>query len=74
MGHRRFLNQTDRDLPRQTSAEALPSSGFMVCPLAVQQWAGPALAWQGVYARALEEARAVVRPSILQRFAASLDN
>ena len=56
------------------SAPAPSASGFVLCPLAVQPgMAAQVLAWQQVYQFALEQARAVLRPSPLERFAASLN-
>jgi hypothetical protein len=51
------------------------TNGFMVCPVAVQQLMGIGASWQQrTYELALEEARKVVRPSILERFAADTTN
>ncbi len=44
-------------------------SGFMACPLVLQAAGGPGAAWQQqVYQWAFEQARAVVRPSLLERW------
>jgi hypothetical protein len=76
MSHHRFA-----DLLNPTSSIAtaereprLSASGFMVCPMAVQQWmCGREVQWQ-IYQLALEQALALNRPSILDRFQAALLN
>ena len=61
--------------PVPGAAAPVPSmSGFVVCPLAVLPgMAGQTLAWQQVHQFAQEQARAVLRPSPVERFAASLN-
>ena len=55
-------------------ASRLPATGFMACPLALQQWlGGQQVQWQ-VYQLALEQALALARPSILNRLQANLSN
>lgn len=58
---------------RQPALALASGSAFMACPVAVQQWVGGA-PWHNVYAMAFAEARAVVRPSILDRLNANLLN
>jgi hypothetical protein len=75
MSHNR-LSFAPLDLePAAAPAAVLSSSGFMVCPLF-----GPASGlvpppyWQDVYRLAFEQARAVARPSWLERcYAVSLN-
>ena len=74
MSPHRFRGLLDnRPLPSPSSA--IPSvSGFMVCPLAAPQgMMGQLLMWQQAYQLAFEQARAVLRPSPLDCFAASLN-
>jgi hypothetical protein len=66
MSQHRFLDLVQPE--PAVSAVAAPelASGFVACPVVLQ---GPALAWQQqVYQWALEQARAVVRPSRLERW------
>ena len=74
MSHHRLRGLLD-DRPIPTPSSAIPSvSGFMVCPLAAPQgMMGQMQMWQQVYQLALEQARAVLRPSPLDRFTASLN-
>jgi len=76
MAHHRFA-----DLLNPTSSVAtaepevrLPAKGFMVCPLAVQQWLGGQEVQWHIYQQALEQALALARPSILDRMNAALAN
>ena len=63
----------DRPIPSPSSAIS-SVSGFMACPLAVPQgMMGQMLMWQQAYQLAFEQARAVLRPSPLDRFTASLN-
>jgi hypothetical protein len=73
MARHRFLEQLQPAGPEMINQ---PSPvGFMACPAALQQWMSGAAPWQErVYALAMAEARAVVRPSILDRLAANLQN
>ena len=74
MSRHRFRGLLDeRSIPSPSSA--IPSmSGFMACPLAVPQGTmGQMLMWQQAYQLAFEQARAVLRPSPLDRFTASLN-
>jgi hypothetical protein len=56
------------------ASSGLPVSGeagaFMVCPVAITPSGGAPALWQQVYQLALEQARAVVRPSRWERFTA----
>jgi len=74
MSHHRLRGLLD-NRPIPTPSSAIPSvNGFMACPLAVPQgMMGQMLLWQQVYQLAFEQARAVLRPSPLDRFAASLN-
>jgi hypothetical protein len=73
MAHHRFRNLLD-DRPALGPSSAIPSvSGFMACPLAVPQGMGQFLMWQQAYQLAYEQARAVLQPSPLARFSASLN-
>ena len=47
---------------------------FVACPVAVQSWAGGPSQWEQVYRLAYERARAVVRPSIVERLQKNLLN
>jgi hypothetical protein len=69
MASHRFSDNSHRD-------RAVPASAaFIACPAAVQEWIGGVGPWQQqVYALALTEAIAVVRPSIIDRFSAVLEN
>ncbi len=72
MNRHRFLEAIPR---RPTQLATAPATAFMACPAALQQWMGGAGPWQArIYALALAEARAVVKPSILDRLAAHLEN
>lgn len=63
----------DQPIPSPSSA-ILSMSGFMACPLAVPQgMMGQMLLWQQAYQLAFEQARAVLRPAPLDRFASSLN-
>jgi hypothetical protein len=49
-------------------------SGFVVCPLAVQEWlVGRNCQWQ-IYEQALRDALALAVPSVLDRYSANLIN
>jgi hypothetical protein len=65
MSEHRFLDLLETEAAVPAAATATATSGFMVCPLVLQ---GAAWSWQQVYQMALEQARAVVRPSILERW------
>ena len=74
MSHHRLRGLLDdRSIP--TPSSAIPSvSGFMACPLAMPQgMMGQMQMWQQAYQLAFEQARAVLRPSPLDRFTASLN-
>jgi hypothetical protein len=76
MARHRFLDLVDREPGFQPSPSAASASGFVMCPPALQaavlstQWQ----AQQLLYRWAFEQARAVVRPSILERYRAFLEN
>jgi hypothetical protein len=76
MAHHRFadlLNPTSSIATAEQEVR-LPASGFMVCPMAVQQWLnGQDVQWH-IYQQALEQALALARPSILDRMQAALVN
>ncbi|MBI1916842.1 MAG: hypothetical protein HYS12_19215 [Planctomycetes bacterium] len=74
MSRHRFRGLLD-DRPIPSPSSAIPSvSGFMVCPLAMTQgMMGQMSMWQQAYQLAFEQARAVLRPSPLDRFVASLN-
>jgi hypothetical protein len=69
-----------RDLTRENrtpaAATAVSCGGFMACPAALQTGAAAGqLAWQQrLYQWAFEQARAVVRPSVLERLQRDLVN
>jgi hypothetical protein len=72
MPRNRILNRLS-----QTSQGALVSTcGFVACPMVLQQGvAAEQQAWQRqLYQRAMEEAAAVVRPSIVERWQSNLMN
>ena len=74
MAHHRFRGLVDdRSIPSPSSA--IPTvSGFMACPLTIPQgMMGQMLMWQQAYQLAFEQARAVLRPSPLNRLVASLN-
>jgi hypothetical protein len=65
MHRHRFGGQAN---PGSRVEEPTPTvEGFVLCPLALQGWQGPVCPWQDVYQRAYAQARAVVRPSLLER-------
>ena len=68
MPRHRFLDGAGNwRLPRPQAAP-VSANAFCACPVALMGSAGGmASAWQQVYQAALEEARAVVRPSLLER-------
>jgi hypothetical protein len=67
MHHHRFPGQTN-------PAPAPPAGGFMLCPAALQGWPGPVCPWQHLYQLAYDQARAVVRPSLLERLQQACPN
>jgi len=74
MDRHRFRELLTRSEPLPSAQAPLPASGFMACPLS-PVLGGPCRAVQEeLYRRAWEEARAVLRPSILERCAAHLAN
>ena len=76
MAPHRFLDLVDRAPASKPSPPATSAGGFVMCPPALQaavlstQWQ----AQQLLYRWAFEQARAVVRPSILDRCGAFLEN
>jgi hypothetical protein len=75
MSSHRFVDQVNAAPWVSAAATSAPSlSGFVVCPLAVQQWlVGRDWQWQ-VYQRAWQEAQALAQPSVVQRFQTELVN
>jgi len=75
MSRHRFVElvtAAPRVLPAAAAAPSL--SGFVVCPLAVQQWlAGRDWQWQ-IYQRAWEEAQALAQPSVVHRYQTEMLN
>ena len=69
MNRHRFLPLKDtRPLPG-AAGPALSVSGFVMCPAVLQPGLmGQAFLWQQVYQAAFAQARAVHRPSLLERF------
>jgi hypothetical protein len=57
----------------QVAEPKVAAQGFVMCPLALQASAG-SCPWQQVYEMAYAQARAVVRPSIIERLARDLLN
>jgi hypothetical protein len=76
MARHRFRDQLTRPSPLPAALPSLPTPGFMACPLAlgVGLPSPYRMVQEELYRRAWEEARAVVRPSILERYAAALTN
>jgi hypothetical protein len=72
MSRNRIFNR----LPQTPQGASVSTCGFVACPAILQQ--GVAVeqqAWQHqLYQRAMEEAAAVVRPSIVERWQANLMN
>jgi hypothetical protein len=65
-----FVNRVPSALPLQPVAEPVPSpSAFLLCPVVGLPLVSPAHGqWQqSLYAWAMEQARAVVRPSLPER-------
>ena len=74
MTHHRFRDLVQSELTAANSWQLNPGVGFMACPVALQA-VGMCLAWQQqVYQWAFEQARAVVRPSRLERWQAATLN
>jgi hypothetical protein len=68
MALHRFLDLVHSE-PAVPAGVPVAASGFMACPLVLQAAGGPGAAWQQqVYQWAFEQARAVVRPSLLERW------
>ncbi len=63
-------------LPQTPRRASISTCGFMACPVVLQQGiAADQQAWQQeLYQRAMEEAAAVVRPSIVERWQADMLN
>jgi hypothetical protein len=76
MAQHRFVDQLSREPRLQPAAPAVASSGFMACPAALcGGWSPMQWAWQQqLYAWAFEQARAVLRPSVLERVGRDLLN
>jgi len=74
MPHNRLPHLLSRQ-PQATPSASLPV-GLVACPAVLRQGlSAMTLAWQqALYQRAWEEARAVVRPSVLERLQAGLLN
>ena len=74
MSRHRFRGLLDGQPIPTSPASAPVGSGFMACPIAVPQgMMGQMWLWQQAYQLAFEQARGVLRPSPLDRFAASLN-
>jgi hypothetical protein len=71
----RFTFREQREMPAPIAATAVTPSGFMCCPLPVQQGltVGDPASMQ-LYRWAYEAAQAVTQPSPLERFLAPLLN
>jgi hypothetical protein len=69
MHHHRFRSQLSLEQsPRSRQPQAV-SNGFMLCPPALlPQGPGTQHVWQHIYRLAFEQAQAVVRPSVLERY------
>jgi hypothetical protein len=63
-------------LPQTPRRASFSTCGFMACPVVLQQGlAADQQAWQHeLYQRAMEEAAAVVRPAIMERWQADILN
>jgi len=71
MNHNRFQGLLSADSqPTQTAT----ATAFVVCPVALQTWGTAACPWEQIYRVAYEKARAVTRPSIVERLQANLLN
>ena len=72
MSRNRIFNR----LPQTPQSASVSTCGFVACPAVLQQGvAAEQQAWQQqLYQRAREEAAAVVRPSIAERWQANLMN
>jgi hypothetical protein len=65
-----FFNRFRSTAPARPLTDASPSpAAFVLCPVMALPFAGPSLCpcQQGLYAWALAQAQAVVRPSLLER-------
>jgi hypothetical protein len=72
MSRHRFLDLVQPEPTLPTVGQPTLSSGFVVCPVVLQTGAW---AWQQqIYQWAYEQARAVVRPSRLERWQAASAN
>jgi hypothetical protein len=69
-------NRIFNRLPQAPRRASISTCGFMACPVVLQQGvAAEQQAWQRqLYQRAMEEAAAVVRPSIMDRWQADILN
>jgi hypothetical protein len=76
MSQHRFVDQLSREHLPPPTAPAVAGSGFMACPAALcLGWSPMQWAWQQqLYAWAFEQARAVLRPSVLERVGRDLLN
>ncbi len=71
MHHHRFLQQKGFAPLSSVAASAPSASAFMVCPAVLSQgWMGQPCPWRQLYQLAYEQARAVLRPSRLERLQA----
>jgi hypothetical protein len=67
----RFTFREQREMPAPAAAAVAMPSGFMCCPLPVQQGLATGdPAWMQLYRWAYEAAQAVTQPSLLERFLA----
>lgn len=70
MSQDRFQGLLSEESTAQTATATAPA--FVMCPVALQTWGpGGACPWEAIYRVAYEKARAVVRPSILERLQAN---
>ena len=72
MSQDRFQGLLSEESMTQTATATAPA--FVMCPMALQIWGPGACPWEAIYRVAYEKARAVVRPSILERLQADLLN
>lgn len=75
MTRHRFQEVLERPVTTDRVRPAVVSTaGFMVCPLAVQQWVSCRECQWDVYQQAWQQALELAKPSILDRFEAALLN
>jgi hypothetical protein len=75
MAHQhRFLDLLPHEARNPAPVPAVLSSGFMVCPLVLRSGVMGTPWQQQLYSWAFEQARAVVRPTIVERYQMALNN